>query len=105
MGNSRIQIASAEELLPRLREKLSDLEATLKADVAMGRLALGGLLGDQRLRVYRDGRIEGVATLRPEMLWAPKRTPGPTDSVVAGARSDRLHTHLRRLLVRVHFRA
>jgi hypothetical protein len=26
-------------------------------------LALGGLLGDERLRVYRDGRIEGALML------------------------------------------
>jgi hypothetical protein len=74
--------------MPRLREKLRDLEKTLKADVALGRLALGGLLGDERLRVYRDGRIEGALMLRPEMLRAPKRTPGPTDSVVAGGCYD-----------------
>jgi hypothetical protein len=41
----------------------------------MGRLALGGLFGDKRLRVYPDGRIEGIATLSPKMLHAPKRTP------------------------------
>jgi len=81
---SRIRIPSVEELMPRVCEKLRDLEATLKADIGMGRLALGGLLGDQRLRVYRDGRIEGVLTLRPEMLHAPKRTLGRADSVVAG---------------------
>jgi hypothetical protein len=84
LGASRIQIPSTDELLPRLREKLRDLEVTLKADVALGRLAIGGLLGDQRLRVYRDGRIEGALTLRPEMLHAPKRTLGRADSVVAG---------------------
>ncbi len=67
-----------------LREKLCDLEKTLKADIVPGRLALGGLLGDERLRVYRDGRIEGALMLRPEMLRVPKRTPGPTDCVVAG---------------------
>ncbi|MCH7643345.1 MAG: hypothetical protein IH974_00795 [Myxococcales bacterium] len=67
-----------------LREKLCDLEKTLKADIVLGRLALGGLLGDERLRVYRDGRIEGALMLRPEMLRVPKRTPGPTDCVVAG---------------------
>ncbi len=50
----------------------------------MGRLALGGLFGDKRLRVYPDGRIEGTATLSPEMLHAPKRTPERADSVVAG---------------------
>ena len=70
--------------MPRLREKLHDIEATLRGDLARGRLALGGLLGDRRLRVYRDGRIEGFATLTPEMLPAPRRTSKPADSVVAG---------------------
>jgi hypothetical protein len=87
MGNSRIQIASAEELLPWLREKLRALETTLTVDVAMGRLALGELLGNPRLRVYRDGRIEGALMLRSEILWVPKQTPGPT---VCLAR-DRIH--------------
>ncbi len=86
MRASRIRIPSVEELLPRLREKLRELEETLKADIALGRLALGGLSGDQRLRVYRDGRIEGALMLRPEMLWVPKQTTGPTDCVVAGER-------------------
>jgi hypothetical protein len=84
LGASRIQIPSVEELMPRLREKLRDLEKTLKADIALGRLALGGLLGGERLRVYRDGRIEGALTVSPEMLHAPKRTLGRADCVVAG---------------------
>ena len=54
------------------------------------RLALGGLLGDQRLRIYQDGRIEGSAILAPETLQAPRRTPKPADSVVAGARYARV---------------
>jgi hypothetical protein len=78
--------------MPAVREKLRDLEATLKADVATSRLALGGLLGDQRLKVYRDGQIEGVATLSPETLQAPRRTLEPADSVVAGARYARVCT-------------
>ena len=49
-----------------------------------GRLALGGLFGDQRLRVYQDGRIEGSAILAPEMLRAPRRSSEPAASVVAG---------------------
>jgi len=65
LSQLRIEFPAADELMPRLREKLHELEATLKADVARGRLALGGLLGNQRLRVYKDGRIEGSATLSP----------------------------------------
>ncbi len=49
-------------------------------------MALGALLGETRLRVYADGRIEGVATLAPETLAPPKRTPEARDWVVAGGR-------------------
>ena len=45
---------------------------------------LGGLLADRRLRVYADGRIEGVATLEPDVQRAPRRPSEPSDSVVAG---------------------
>ena len=62
--------------MPRLREKLRAIEATLRADAALSRLALRTLLGDRRIRVYRDGRIEGLATLAPETLTAPRRSPG-----------------------------
>jgi hypothetical protein len=44
--------------------------ATLRTDAALGRLAIGGLIGEDRIRVYADGRFEGLATLRPEMQIA-----------------------------------
>ena len=47
----RVDLPSVEDLLPQLRERLRDFESTLKADVVRGRLALGGLLGDRRLRI------------------------------------------------------
>ena len=72
--------------MPVVRAKLEEIERTLLADVAQGRMALGALLGDRRLRAYEDGRIERVAVLEPEMLAAPKRTSEPRVSVVAGAR-------------------
>jgi hypothetical protein len=69
----RIVIRTADDLMPRLREKLQDLEAMLRADLAAGRLTLGALFGSQRLRVHSDGRIEGVATIPPdEKLPAPR---------------------------------
>ena len=80
----RVDRSSVEDLLPQLRERLRDFESTLKADVVCGRLVLGGLLGDRRLRIYRDGRIEGEATLAPEKLRAPRRTSKPSDRGVAG---------------------
>ena len=80
----RFELPTIEDLMPRLREKLREIESTIKADVPLGRLALGGLLGEDRLRVYQDGRIEGAAILSPEMLAAPRRTSEPRDSVVAG---------------------
>jgi hypothetical protein len=85
IASVRIDLPPVEDLMPAVREKLRDLETTLKADIAMSRLALGGLLGDQRLKIYRDGRSEGVATLSPETLHAPGRTLRRADSVVAGA--------------------
>ena len=66
------------------RAAVLQIRATLTADVGIGRLSLGALLGEDRLRVYRDGRIEGTATLRPETLWPPKRTPKATDSERSG---------------------
>ena len=41
--------------MPVVRAKLGEIETTLLADVAQGRMALGALLGDRRLRIYRDG--------------------------------------------------
>jgi len=76
LARSRTKLPTTAELLPRLREKLREIEATLKADVPLGRLALGGLLGESRLRVYRDGRIEGLAMLGAEMPRAPSRSLG-----------------------------
>ena len=92
LSQSRLTLPTIEELMPRLRKKLRDLGATLRADVALGRLAFGGLLGESRLRVYADGRIERSAALTPEMLAAPRRTPEPRDSVVAGACNARVFT-------------
>ncbi len=40
--------------MPVVRAKLEEIERTLRADVAQGRMALGALLGDRRPRVY-DG--------------------------------------------------
>ena len=76
LGRARTTLPTTAELMPRLREKLREIEATLKADVPLGRLPLGGLFGEKRLRVYRDGRIDGFAMLGPEMPRAPKRSPG-----------------------------
>ncbi len=47
----------------------------LRADVSKGHLAVGALLGDARLRVYPDGRIEGTATLSPNESRRPQIAP------------------------------
>ena len=87
----KIELPTIEELMPRLREKLQELESTIMADVPLGRLALGGLLGEDRLRIYADGRIEGTATLAPEALHPPKRrASGGADRDVAGGCYDRV---------------
>ena len=85
LARARVSLPTVEELKPHLREKLAELDAMLRADTARGRLTLGALLGDERLRVYADGRIEGTATLAPGMLSAPRRTPERRAAVVAGA--------------------
>jgi hypothetical protein len=81
LARTRATLPTVEELLPGLFAKLKEVRETLRADVALGRLALGGLLGDRRLRANRDGSVEGVATVGPGALAAPA---GPRDSVVAG---------------------
>ena len=73
-SQTRLTLPSIDELMPRLREKLRDLEGTLRSDVAHGRLVLGSLFGEHRLRVHRDGRIEGFARLTPDTFALP-RTP------------------------------
>jgi hypothetical protein len=73
---TRLVLPTAEELMPRVREMLRNLEATLRSDVALARMAIGALLGEGRLRIYRDGRFEGLATLSPEKLAAPRVAPG-----------------------------
>ena len=88
LDQSRVTLPNLDELMPRLREKLREIESTLRADVSRGRKALGALLGETRLRVYADGRIEGLATLAPETLAPPKRTPEARDWVVAGEGFD-----------------
>ena len=79
-----------EELLPGLRERLRSIEETLRADLAAGRLVLGALLGERRLRVYRDGRIEGAVAVDAGKLRAPTlpMRQKPAASVVAGDRND-----------------
>jgi hypothetical protein len=51
-------------MIPLARERLGNLEAMLEADVPRGRLALGSLLDEKRLRVHPDGRIEGRLAVR-----------------------------------------
>ena len=76
----RLEIPTADELKPRLRERLHDLEAALCAGLASGRLTLGALFGEQRMRVHRNGRIEGVATLQPD-----EKLPASPRSARAGS--------------------
>jgi hypothetical protein len=77
-----------EELEPLVRARLADLRSQLTADTGLGRLALGSLLGEDRLAVHADGRIKGTAFLQPETLCAPRRSPGRIAVVVARARFE-----------------
>ena len=84
-ANARTSLPTIEQLLPAVRAHLQDIESTLRTDTPGARLALGALLGDERLRIHADGRIEGTATLAPELFAAPGKAQGRRDSVVAGA--------------------
>ncbi len=84
-AQARAYVPTLEELMPAIHKRLEDLEGMLKEDVPRGRLALGSLLGEKRLRVYPGGRIEGMATLRANELAAPSGSSGRRVSVVAGA--------------------
>lgn len=86
LGEAHRDLPTVQELLPKLRENLHDLEATLGADLAQGRLALGSLLDGERIRVYADGRMEGLASISAGNDPAPRRSSGPGVSVVAGGR-------------------
>ena len=72
LARCSLALPSVAELMPRLRAKLAHVEETLCADVARGRLTLGALFGSRRLRVHRDGRIEGAATIIPDMFATPE---------------------------------
>ncbi len=66
------------------------------------------LLGDRRMAVHADAehgfRVEGLFRLSLENENARRfQTSERLDKVVAGARSDRLHTLPRRLLLRMQF--
>ncbi len=82
----------------------------LQASPEKAHQALEGLLRGNRITVHqsppdsRDYHIEGVAELTLETHTAGRaEATGRMLLVVAGARSDRLHTAHLPLLVRMHF--
>ena len=85
--------------------------ASHRASAEKAHLALEKLLRGNRITVHqspgsRDYHIEGTAELTLEAHTAGRpETTGRMLSVVAGARSDRLHTGMRRLVVVMQFRA
>ena len=48
LARARTTLPSADDLMPLVRVKLRQIEATIQTDVAQGRLVLGALLGDTR---------------------------------------------------------
>jgi len=86
------------------------MRSGLAASGDLAQKALRQLLGDRRLEIHPDEthgyRLEGFFG-----TGLNARTPGTLEeyrafaSVVAGARSDRLHTDLDRNVVRLHFRS
>ena len=73
-----------------MEERLLDLETMLRADVSKGRLAVGALLGDARLRVYPNGRIEGTAILSPNESRRPQIDP---EAASFGGSGGRIRTY------------
>jgi hypothetical protein len=72
------------------------------------RAALEELLAGSRLKVWTDSErgfhVEGMLELRPKTRAARSHVEtGRLVSMVAGARSDRLHTPGRLLVVEMHF--
>jgi hypothetical protein len=86
-----------------------ELGEALAASAETGRRVLAAPLGDRRIAVYPDAekgfRVEGLFELELEIeRAAPAFQPvGRLLSVVAGARSDRLHTRRRRLFIKMQF--
>jgi hypothetical protein len=80
---TRASSCGRERFVTLVREKLARLCEALLADVGRGRLALGSLLGRERLCIQADGRIEATAT--PGRLSAPRSPSERIAQVVAGA--------------------
>jgi hypothetical protein len=103
-------LLDAAGLRDPLESKVRSLREWFGGSRELGRKALRDLLGDRRLAVHPDGqhsfRIEGFFEVVPE-IRTPQAVRGSEAfaSVVAGARSDRLHTAPRRLIVKMHFGA
>lgn len=51
-------LPSLADLEPVVRARLSNLRALLAAETGVGRAAFGSLLGEERLALYADGRLE-----------------------------------------------
>jgi hypothetical protein len=89
---------------------LADRVTLLQASPKKAHLALEKLLRGNRITVYqspgsRDYEIEGTAELTLEAHTAGRpETTGRMLSVVAGARSDRLHTGPLGITVEMQFR-
>ena len=94
-----------------IRATISRFESLLRGSPEKAHQALQGLLRGNRIDVHqspgsRDYHIEGVAELTLEAHTAGRpETTGRMLSVVAGARSDRLHMESRRYSVRKHFKS
>jgi hypothetical protein len=99
---------SPRALKARITEWVADLRAVFDRKQEDMRAALEELLAGSRLKVWPDAergfRVEGMLELRPKTKAArPHMETGRLASVVAGARSDRLHTTEPPLVVRMQF--
>ncbi len=103
---ARPQLPATDEIRALVDERLSDLRGVLEATPDEGHRVLRGLAGGERWRVYADDkkgfRVEGILRLNVKTARATKDT-GRFTRMVAGARSDRLHTAGHPLVVRIQF--
>lgn len=96
-----------ESLRPAIEARVMDFREAFAGAPGECRAALGVLLAGRRMAVHRVDtgfRVEGLfeVSLTNEPPGAGY-TSGRLDCVVAGARSDRLHTASRRIAIRMQF--
>jgi hypothetical protein len=90
-----------------IEDRCQEMATAFEASPAEGRAAMLTLLGDRRIQVGADEergfRVDGIFEL--SLMHEPPRSNHASEGacVVAGGRSDRLHTREHPLIVKMHF--